>query len=370
MFLVKAWYNKAGWLILLWPLSTLFSWLAGRRRLRQEVTQQQAALPVIVVGNIAVGGTGKTPLVLALSNALHERGITAGILSRGYGGRAAQYPFAVTPDSDVASTGDEARLLRRYSHGPMVVDPQRSRGLQALVDGGRCDVVISDDGLQHYRLWRDIEIVVVDGARGLGNGWCLPAGPLREPPTRLKDVDYVVINGANKVLSENELSAGETPVSTMRLVPEYWVNVKTGARVELQALALCFPSQPSSPSEPDRENVHALAGIGNPQRFFATLQELGIQAQCHAYDDHHIYSAVELAYAHDKVLLMTEKDAVKCEKFAGDHWWYLVVSAELDHAFSEAFCDQVAHTLALRRQATNNRQPTLTSRRQDISQQQ
>jgi tetraacyldisaccharide 4'-kinase len=277
MFLVRAWYNKAGWLILLRPLSFLFSALALGRRQRQQASQQQAAVPVIVVGNISVGGTGKTPLVLALSQALHERGISTGVLSRGYGGRAPQYPFAVTVDSDVRHSGDEARLLRRHHGGPMWVDPQRRRGLQALIDSHQCDVVISDDGLQHYRLWRDIEIAVVDGTRGLGNGWCLPAGPLREPPARLTQVDYIVINGANRALNEDALSAGETPVTTMRLVPEYWVNVKTGARAELQSLPV-----PTALSQ----DIHALAGIGNPQRFFDSLQDLGWQAQCHAYDDH------------------------------------------------------------------------------------
>lgn len=361
MFLVRAWYTRAGWLILLRPLSLLFSWLARRRRLKQEAAQQQAALPVIVVGNISVGGTGKTPLVLALSNALHERGITAGVLSRGYGGRAPQYPMQVTSDSDVGSTGDEARLLRRYSHGPMVVDPQRSRGLQALIDSGGCDVVISDDGLQHYNLWRDIEIVVIDGERGLGNGWCLPAGPLREPPARLAEVDYLVINGVNKAISDAELPGAETPVTSMRLIPQYWVNVRSGKRVDLQALPFMMSPIPSSPGGTD---IHALAGIGNPQRFFATLDTLGVQAQCHAYKDHHVYSAVELAYARDKVLLMTEKDAVKCEQFAGDQWWYLVVTAELDHAFTEAFCDQVAHTLALRKQATVKQRPAQPSQPQ------
>lgn len=347
MWLINAWYNRAGWLIVLRPLSLLFNWLARRRRQRQEAAQQQAKVPVIVVGNIAVGGTGKTPLVLALSRALHDRGITAGVLSRGYGGRAPQYPYTVVADSDVRHTGDEARLLRRHSSGPMVVDPERSRGLQALIDEGRCDVVISDDGLQHYRLWRDIEIVVVDGARGLGNGWTLPAGPLREPPARLAQVDYVVINGANRVFSEDRLSAGETPVTTMRLVPEYWVNVKTGARADVQAL----PIPPAL-----RDDIQALAGIGNPQRFFDTLSELGLAANCHRYADHHAYSAVELAFARDKVLLMTEKDAVKCEAFAGEHWWSLVVSAELDPGFTEAFCDQVTDILAGRRHDVQQQQ--------------
>ncbi|MBC53566.1 MAG: tetraacyldisaccharide 4'-kinase [Gammaproteobacteria bacterium] len=352
MFLINAWYNKAGWLIVLRPLSLLFSWLASRRRQKQQAALRQAspqhtAVPVIVVGNIAVGGTGKTPLVLALSRALHDRGITAGVLSRGYGGRAPQYPFVVNADSQVLHTGDEARLLRRHSAGPMVVDPERSRGLQALIETGRCDVVISDDGLQHYRLRRDIEIVVVDGTRGLGNGWCLPAGPLREPPARLAQVDYVVINGANRAFSEDTLSAGDTSVTTMRLIPAYWVNVKTGERADVQALPV-----------PDaiRHDMHALAGIGNPQRFFDTLDELGLAVTCHPYADHHAYNAVELAFARDKVLLMTEKDAVKCESFAGDHWWSLIVSAELAQGFTEAFCDQVTHILARRQHDAQQQQ--------------
>lgn len=348
MFLVDAWYDKAAWLVLLRPFSVVFTWLAARRRQRQQAQQVRPDVPVIIVGNIAVGGTGKTPLVLAMAELLNGQGIRTGVLSRGYGGKADCYPIQVSLDSDVAAIGDEARLLRRHLQGPMVVDPDRQRGLQVLQASGECDVVISDDGLQHYRLWRDLELAVIDATRGLGNGWCLPAGPLREPPDRLQEVDFVIINGRpgdgsiadGKLGLDTSLSNGPE-ISHSELVPQYWINVSTGERRALQDLSL--PEGPAG-------SVHALAGIGNPQRFFATLDALGLKPQCHAYPDHHNYSAVELAFARDKVLLMTEKDAVKCEAFAGDQWWYLQVSARLEPGFARSFSDRVTALLASRRQ--------------------
>lgn len=338
MFLVNAWYRKALWLHLLRPFAVLFLLLAGRRRRRQQAQQVKPGVPVVVVGNISVGGTGKTPVVRALAEALHIQGLRVGVLSRGYGGRAPAYPYEATRSSDVRFTGDEARLLKRYLDGPIILDPDRSRGLQALTQSGRCDVVISDDGLQHYRLWRDIEIVLVDGQRGLGNGYCLPAGPLREPASRLREVDYLIINGENRSLAEAELPTGATPITHCRLAPEAWVNLKSGARLGIRELPLIA----------GQSAVLALAGIGNPQRFFDTLAELGYQAECRAFADHYVYTRTELGYASGKMLLMTEKDAVKCEDFAEDNWWYLEVSARLDERFLAEFCDQVNHVRAER----------------------
>ncbi len=335
--LVNAWYQKASWLHLLRPLSVLFSVLAARRRQRQQGQQRKPGIPVVVVGNITVGGTGKTPVVRALAEALHSRqGLRVGVLSRGYGGRAPAYPFEVLPDSDVRFTGDEAKLLRKYLQGPLMLDPDRSRGLKTLAESGRCDVIISDDGLQHYRLWRDIEIVMVDGQRGLGNGYCLPAGPLREPASRLREVDYLIINGENHSLSEQQLPIGATPITHCHLAPQAWVNLKSGQRLGTEELPLAAGPQ----------NVLALAGIGNPQRFFDTLVELGYQAQCRAFTDHHAYSADELRYAAGQMLLMTEKDAVKCQDFAEDNWWYLEVSAQLHESFLTDLCQQVSQQVS------------------------
>jgi tetraacyldisaccharide 4'-kinase len=337
MLLVDAWYRKALWLHLLRPLAALFTWLARRRRWQQQAQQIKAGVPVVVVGNISVGGTGKTPVVRALVEALTIQGLRVGVLSRGYGGKAPNYPFDVKKDSDVRFTGDEAKLLRRYLDGPLILDPNRSRGLLALTESGRCDVVISDDGLQHYRLWRDIEIVLIDGQRGLGNGYCLPAGPLREPASRLREVDYVIINGENRSLTDTVLPIGATPITHCRMAPEAWVNLKTRERLGIRELPMA-----------GGQKVLALAGIGNQQRFFDTVAELGYQVECRAFADHHAYTRDELNYASGHMLLMTEKDAVKCEDFAEGNWWYLEVSAELDERFLAEFCDQVKHVSAER----------------------
>jgi len=372
--MVNAWYRGAWWLNLLRPLSALFVWLARMRRQRQRSQVRPAQIPVIVVGNVSVGGTGKTPVVLALSNALQRSGLRTGVLSRGYGGRARQYPYFVKADSDVRATGDEALLLRRYLRGPLVLDPDRARGLAALENAGSCDVVICDDGLQHYRLWRDIEVVVMDAQRGIGNGLCLPAGPLREPPARLAEVDFIVVNGAvyddpsidapaidapasdtpaKDALSKDDQSvaatdwraaAAETPVSPVQLVPHEWVNVKTGQRVALQEFLLAQELTDMQGSK----NIYAVAGIGNPQRFFTTLQELGIQAACHEFADHHLYQPRDLAFAGQALLLMTEKDAVKCEQFAGNNWWYLSVQAQLSKTMLQQLGTRLDAVLALR----------------------
>lgn len=329
MWLVDAWYRGAWWLNLLRPLSALFALLAQRRRRSHSAQAHPVDVPVIVVGNITVGGTGKTPVVVALARALQQSGLRVGVLSRGYGGRAASYPLWVNSETPLAQSGDEARLMRSHLPGPLVLDPQRTRGLDALVCSGECDVVLCDDGMQHYRLWRDVEIAVFDAERGLGNGLCLPAGPLREPPARLAQLDHIVLNGkvTSAQLAQWQALAGTTPVSDMSLRPCEWVNVKTGQRVALQHFLMALGLDDSAE---DAENaVYAIAGIGNPQRFFDTLHELGLNPQCRAFPDHHAFKAGDLAFAGRHALLMTEKDAVKCQSFAGDNWWYLAVSAEL-----------------------------------------
>lgn len=331
--LAEAWYNGSVWLHVLRPLSALFRLLSAIRRKRLTALQQQPAIPVIVVGNIAVGGTGKTPVVIALAAALEKSGRRVGVISRGYGGAARHYPLWVEANTDVRDSGDEARLMRRYLSGPLVLDPDRRRAMQALIAGSDCDVVISDDGLQHYRLWRDIEIVVIDAARGLGNGWCLPAGPLREPAQRLNDVDYLLINGQQPLT----LPAVQTAQTRFILEPHAWVNVRSGQQVSLSALPLAL----GAADEQDAVEVDAIAGIGNPQRFFDTLTQLGFRVRPRVFADHYAYTPADLAFARQSALLMTEKDAVKCQRFAADNWWYLSVKAALPATFLQTINDQL-----------------------------
>lgn len=313
--LVQAWYQGSSWLTLLKPLSALFRWQAVKRRTayqRGEKIAWRAPVPVIIVGNISVGGVGKTPLVACLVEALKEEGYKPGVVSRGYGSKAPGYPFIVTADSSSEQSGDEPLLLARRTGCPVVIDPDRASAARCLLDQFDCNVIISDDGLQHYALDRDIEIAVVDGQRGLGNGLCLPAGPLREPPARLDSVDFVVVNGEGF-----EQQAG---AHHMVLIPDQLVNLKTGERVAVDALA-------------GGGSVHAVAGIGNPERFFSTLNTLGYKIKPHAFDDHYRFVAGDIRFNDQLAVIMTEKDAVKCYAIANEYCWYLRVSAQLNSEF-------------------------------------
>jgi tetraacyldisaccharide 4'-kinase len=314
-FLVDAWYQKSPWLICLKPLSCVFQYLAARRRLCYQSGKKtiwKAPVPLLVVGNITVGGVGKTPLVVALVEALSAAGFSPGIVSRGYGGRASRYPVCVNFESKAKEVGDEPLMLAQRTECPVVVDPDRVAAAQYLLAHYQVDVIVSDDGLQHYALGRDLEIAVVDGARGLGNGWCLPAGPLREPPGRLSEVDWVVVNG------------GQTRITGhchfMKLTPEVMVNLRSGEVRQCSDII-------------GQGEVHAIAGIGNPERFFATLEGIGYRAEPHRFDDHADYNASDLQFQDDKPVIMTEKDAVKCKIFAKDNCWYLKVKATLPPEF-------------------------------------
>lgn len=351
MGLAQAWYNKAAWLHLLRPLAWLFRVISGVRRRRQTAAQQRPPVPVIVVGNISVGGTGKTPVVVALADALEKQGWRVGVISRGYGGKARHYPLWVTPETDVRHSGDEARLMRQHLKGPLVLDPDRPRALNALMAQQACDVVLSDDGLQHYRLWRDIEIAVIDAERGLGNGLCLPAGPLREAPDRLREVEHILVNGDTLPL----LPAGTVPPHLLKLEPLRWVNVKSAQQVSLSAFQLLHEGHEGMDGEAKQIRAHAIAGIGNPGRFFVSLGKLGFDVQTHIFDDHHAYQPADLAFASapDTLLLMTEKDAVKCQRFAGDNWWYLQVRAELPQAFLAAITTRLEQLKGTQQAASN-----------------
>lgn len=281
------------------------------------VRSHRAGVPVIVVGNLSVGGSGKTPLVMWIAGHLHARGFSPAIVSRGYGG-SAEAPREATIASDPLEVGDEPMLLARRSGCPVWVGPDRVAVIAALrLQHPDCNVVILDDGLQHYRLARDIEIAVVD-ARGFGNGLLLPAGPLREPPSRLRSVHAVVAHDIEK--AELQRYAGTKPLFAMTLQGEE-AHRATDAR-ERRSLRK-FAGQ----------RVHAVAGIGDPARFFRYLERFGVQPVAHPFPDHHPFAAEDLEFGDDDPVVMTEKDAVKCKRFAKPHHWVLPVSAAPEPAF-------------------------------------
>ena len=271
-------------------------------------------VPVIVVGNLTVGGSGKTPLVLGLLERLREQGWQPGIISRGYGG-ANQMIQSVTSDSLSSQVGDEPLLLARRTGVPVFVGRDRvAVGHALLAAHPKCNIIISDDGLQHYRLQRSVEIAVFD-ARAAGNGQMLPAGPLREPLRRLSEVSAVVWNSTPMAVREGV--PVDVPTFSMRLIGQKFHR-------------LGDTSQTCSTNDLQGKRLYALAGIGNPARFFAQLEALGLVFEAHPFPDHHRYHAVDLAFAHDGVLLMTEKDAVKCHGLVMSEAWVLPVEAQLD----------------------------------------
>ena len=302
----------------LYPLSLVFRSAVGLRHAAYSagvIASRRIRVPVIVVGNITVGGTGKTPLVLWLTRFLSERGMSPGIVSRGYGAKL-DAPRPVTPTSDPASCGDEPVLLAQRSLCPVWVGRDRAAACQALLNAHpECDVLVSDDGLQHYALVRDVEIAVLDGTRGCGNGFMLPAGPLREPPSRLQTVDAVVVNGGAR-------SFDSANTFDMRLEGREFHN-------------LLNPGHVVGPAYFQVRRVRAIAGIGNPGRFFSHLQALGLRFEAQAFPDHHRYTQSDLAAAGVDDIVMTEKDAVKCAPFAAETHWALRVDAVPDAELGE-----------------------------------
>lgn len=297
------------------PLAALYGAVSRLRRRRLVADARPLGVPVLIVGNIFVGGTGKTPLVAWLVAELSRRGHRPGIVSRGYGGQASEWPQDVNADSDPRLVGDEPVLLAQRTRQPVVVAPDRVAAARRLIEQHGCDVIVADDGLQHYRLHRDAEIVVVDAARQLGNRRLLPAGPLREPPARLDEVDLVVANGG---------ACAVTPHG-FELTPLHAVNLVTGEQRALTREA--FPS-----------GVRAVAGIGHPRRFFDMLEVRGLDVQSRAFPDHHRFSAADLTWgALDRPLLMTEKDAVKCRGVATSDHWRVPVVAQLSESAGQAF---------------------------------
>ncbi len=304
----RIWYERAAppwWLV---PLSLIYGAVAGSRRflyVRRLRRATRLPCPVVVVGNVSVGGTGKTPLVIWLVQHLCERGYRPGIVTRGYGGSSGIVRRIDVADDPVV-VGDESLLLARRTGAPVAVGRDRPAAAQLLVSAG-CDVIVSDDGLQHYALARDCEIVVIDGDRRFGNGWLLPAGPLRETPARLKAADAIVVNGGRALL------AGAL---SMHLEAKTAVALVAGTVQPLSRLA--------------GRRVHAIAGIGNPERFFNMLRARGIEVLGRALPDHARLTAGDIEFGDDQPVLMTEKDAVKCAAFAGGRHWYVPVTASFD----------------------------------------
>jgi tetraacyldisaccharide 4'-kinase len=307
----------------------LFYTLSHLRRLLFKLhvlPSYKSSLKVVIVGNISVGGNGKTPTVIALAEHLLSKGVSCAVLLRGYGGTQTQFPYLLQGDDDPHDVGDEPALIARRLNIPVVIDPKRARGAAFIEQHTHAQVLLCDDGLQHYALQRDIELCVMDG-RGVGNGYLLPMGPLRESVARLNSVDYIVYNG-EQPHTQAALSKVSTDIAQMQLLPSAWVNVKTHEQISLaQGLSL-FSSE---------ARVVALAGIGHPQRFFDTLNASGIEvSESLAFADHHQFKPTDMPKA--DFVLMTEKDAVKCASFAEQNAWYLRVDAKLPKTFYEYMC--------------------------------
>ncbi|MGB0893619.1 MAG: tetraacyldisaccharide 4'-kinase [Parashewanella sp.] len=323
----KIWYQGHWLQWLLWPFSWLFALVSGLRRTSFKLgisKQQNFSVPIIIVGNITAGGSGKTPMVIYLIELLRSKGFTPGVVSRGYGADIDDV-LMVSDKHSAKDVGDEPAMIFARTKVPMVVGAKRVNAAKRLLKESNVDVIISDDGLQHYALTRDIEIAIIDGERQLGNEKLIPAGPLRESKHRLSSVDFVVVNG---VRSDKH---------------QYLMKLQPSDPICLDV------TEPSQQLEPSTSLV-AMAGIGNPQRFFNTLQQLGFHVDSqHAFADHQAYKHRELAaLAVNKPLIMTEKDAIKCKGFAEGNWWYLPVNAELPSNFDNILIDKLTQ-ISIRR---------------------
>ncbi|QAV24219.1 tetraacyldisaccharide 4'-kinase [Proteus hauseri] len=307
----RIWSGKSWCYILLLPFSWLYGAIAILRRIAYQkgwLSSWKSPVPVVVVGNLTAGGNGKTPVVIWLVEQLIQQGFKAGVVSRGYGGKSDHYPLLLSSETTPAMAGDEPVLIYHRTGVPVAVAPVRRDAVKALLAQHKLDVIITDDGLQHYALQRDYEIVVIDGQRRFGNGWWLPAGPMRERAGRLNTVDAIIVNGG--LSQNNEIG--------MVLEGDLAINLKTGEKKPINQL----------------NKAVAMAGIGHPPRFFNSLNDKGVELiATKAFSDHSDYRVQELQQLtpHNEPLIMTEKDAVKCQHFAQDNWWYLPVSAVLNN---------------------------------------
>ncbi len=330
--LENIWYQqgKGKWFLL--PLTLFYCGLHSFQRWKLTRRRSKITLPVIVVGNISIGGTGKTPTVIYLAKLLLKGGYKPAIITRGYGGKATQWPQEVTPLSSPAKVGDEAVLLAKRSKVPVIAGADRSVDIQYLRSRYDCDVILSDDGLQHYCLHRDIEIVLIDAKRQLGNGWCIPAGPLRENSCRLKKVDFVLFNQAF-----NENNAKKNRFAVQQKLDSLFSMRLSGNVLH----SLSTKKKPLPLQDLKGQTVHAVTGIGNPSQFYDVLEKSGLKLIKHSFSDHHSFKEKELYFNDNKIIIMTEKDAVKCHQFKIDNCWYLPVEAQIESEFDRLLMDKL-----------------------------
>ena len=326
-FIEQSWYQKKLWLWLLWPLSILTKFVAQQKRERfisQPKLSWKPDVPVIVVGNIVVGGTGKTPMVIWLTKLLEGRGYKPGIVSRGYGGNSSKKPIIVDDDTSVKLSGDEPIIIFKNTSRPVCISSNRIAAIRKLLRDTDTDIVISDDGLQHYKMDRDLEIVIFDGNRGIGNGLCLPAGPLREPLERIEAADFVV--------SSSKIVDLETKHNKylMNYQPIEWARIVDNKRFKADEWPLS-------------KNVHAVAGIGNPAKFYKTLSSLGLNPIHHSFPDHYQFLEEDLDFNDSLPIIMTEKDAVRCLDMDNKNLWYLSVEAKFEDV---EIADKIINKLA------------------------
>lgn len=310
--LIDQWYQPKKWGWILWPFSKIFEYIVKLRLYCYKnniFKSYKAPVPVIVVGNLTVGGTGKTPLVIYLAQLLQQQGLKPGIVLRGYKSKSIG-AILVQKNTDPYLVGDEAVLLARRTGCPVVVARQRALGVQKLLKIHEINIILCDDGLQHYALQRDLEIAVIDGERMFGNGHCLPMGPLREFPQRLFQVDLTIVNGTDMKLMNSEIYG--------------LINKRT---VAMNSFA--------------GKTVHAIAGIGTPKKFFQQLRNLGMTVIPHEFPDHHAFKKSDINFADYLPVLMTEKDAVKCGSFATDLHWAVPISTVVTDEIKEKFCSLV-----------------------------
>ena len=313
-FVVDSWYKKSLWLYLLYPFSLIFSYLTSLRRKRfltNKITSFKSEVPIVVVGNLTIGGTGKTPLVKYIVTELKNKGYKPGIVSRGYGGKFKE-TLQVTSETPVKHTGDEAQILAKLDV-PFYIDKNRVRAVKKLSKNHDCDVIISDDGLQHYKMGRQVEIAVIDGKRRFGNNLTFPAGPLRESSKRIDTVDFIV----------NNSGPTEEGEYLMNISPTKFVHLKSGKSYSIE-------------NWPMHKQVHAVAGLGNPGRFFDLLDKLGFDIIRHPFPDHHNFLSSDIFYLDHLPIVMTEKDASKCKDFDNNKIWYLKIDADLNNKFIDS----------------------------------
>ena len=317
-WLERVWYQNGKGRFLLYPLTALYCAVNQYQRKKQTQNLPEIPCPIIVVGNITVGGTGKTPLTIYITQLLQQEGFKPAIITRGYGGKAPTWPQSVKAETNPALVGDEAVLMASRTGVPVYAGANRLESIQQLLERHDVDVIISDDGMQHYKMPRDIQIAVIDASRMLGNEYCLPAGPLREKKERLDTCDFVILNGGEDA---------KPPWFNMALQGDTLYNLKTNETVPL--------------AEFKDQTVNAVTGIGNPHRFYKTLEQGGLSLKSHSFADHHAFIESDLNFQDDHPIIMTEKDAVKCKAFGEKSMWVLPVEASLNAAFDNQLMELI-----------------------------